>query len=547
MVKKLLLSALISFGGMATACAEEASVIAEKDTVWTLTLKGITLAKRDVHRIDIAYDSTRPDGSPVRLSGSIVIPKDVYDGYQPCDGTVLYNHFTQTSEKGLLTGTQPLVADMIVALPLKLNYIIVSSDFAGFGIDKEYAQTYLYDTANAQASIDCLLAARELLDKMDINQGKHLFNVGYSSGGYDAMAVQKLRDNNYRDKITFDKTMAGGAPYDLAKLYDDVVAMKDSVVAFPLGMIMVIDSYNKNDNLGYAYADYLKEPYASKMDHWLNSYNYSTTQLQDSLGRDKKYSDYFTDEFFNPESEMVTRLKAAMESHNIAKNWNFDPTQSLFMMHLRDDNVVPVQSGREMLKLLKENDYTPYIVPYKTNLQTNFVIKNSSHSSVGGVVFAFHVASALFAQPVLYYDGELNPYVARLLEDATLMGIVKRLEAAGVNVRKLVQSLISGGSGGEGGGKDILTILGELNQKLQGMGTSMTEVMEMLDDSGVTLFDVIQLYNYLTQKDEEQETDTDAALAKKAPAMYGVSMPDLFNTVSFLTEWTKSKGVDIYE
>ena len=80
MVKKLLLSALIAFGGMATACAEETSVIAEKDTVWTLTLKGITLATRDVHRIDIAYDSTRPDGSPVRLSGSIVIPKEVYDG-----------------------------------------------------------------------------------------------------------------------------------------------------------------------------------------------------------------------------------------------------------------------------------------------------------------------------------------------------------------------------------------------------------------------------------------------------------------------------------
>ena len=148
--------------------------------------------------------------------------------------------------------------------------------------------------------------------------------------------------------------------------------------------------------------------------------------------------------------------------------------------------------------------------------------------------------------PTLYYDDELNPYVARLLEEATLMGIVKRLEAAGVDVKKLVQSLISSSGGGEGG-KDIFTILEELDEKLQGMGSSMTEVFEMIDDSGVGFADLMELYQYLTQKEEEPEEDTNAALAKKAPMMADDSMPDIFNTVSFLTEWAKSKGVDIYE
>ena len=546
MVKKLLLSALIAFGGMATACAEETSVIAEKDTVWTLTLKGITLATRDVHRIDIAYDSTRPDGSPVRLSGSIVIPKEVYDGDQPCDGTVLYNRFTLISENGAPTSGCAEGPDMILAVPLKLNYIFVASDFAGFGIDHGTPQYYLYDTANAQASIDCLLAARKLLDTMDIYQGKYLFNIGYSSGGYDAMAVQKLRDNKYRDKITFDKTIAGGAPYDLCKAYDEFVAMKDSVSVFPLGLILIMESYNTHDNLGYTFADYLKEPYASKMDEWVNKRKYSSVQVIDSIGRGHTFSEIFTDEFLNPESEMAEKLRASLERHYIGKDWDIDSTQNLMMMHLRDDNYVPVQSARELLKLLRENGFSPYIVPYKTNLQTNFIIKNDSHALVGGPVWGFHVASALFAHPMLYYDDELNPYVARLLEEATLMGIVKRLEAAGVDVKKLVQSLISSSGGGEGG-KDIFTILEELDEKLQGMGSSMTEVFEMIDDSGVGFADLMELYQYLTQKEEEPEEDTNAALAKKAPMMADDSMPDIFNTVSFLTEWAKSKGVDIYE
>lgn len=69
----------------------------------------------------------------------------------------------------------------------------------------------------------------------------------------------------------------------------------------------------------------------------------------------------------------------------------------------------------------------------------------------------------------------------------------------------------------------------------------------MLDDSGVGIMDIIELYQYLTQKEEEPEEDTNAALAKKVPMMTDDSMPDIFNTVSFLTEWAKSKGVDIYE
>ena len=45
--------------------------------------------------------------------------------------------------------------------------------------------------AHGHASIDCLIAARQVLDERGISQGKYLLNAGASSGGYDCLAAQR--------------------------------------------------------------------------------------------------------------------------------------------------------------------------------------------------------------------------------------------------------------------------------------------------------------------------------------------------------------------
>ena len=87
-----------------------------------------------LHRINIAYQTTDPKGNPCRMSGVIIIPKDVWDGEQICDGMVLYNHYAQLAKKDAPSRGYAMGEDMVLANPLNPNYIMVIPDFYGFGI-----------------------------------------------------------------------------------------------------------------------------------------------------------------------------------------------------------------------------------------------------------------------------------------------------------------------------------------------------------------------------------------------------------------------------
>ena len=156
---------------------DDVRVINEIDTVWNFGIQGINLYSRPVHRIDIAYPSTDPEGNPIELSGYVAIPADLYSGEQPVDGILLYNHYTQLTPDGAPTRGYATGEDYVIANPLRPNYIVVTSDFYGFGITEGADQYYCYGTVNGQASIDCLLAARKLLDERGISQGRFLIVV----------------------------------------------------------------------------------------------------------------------------------------------------------------------------------------------------------------------------------------------------------------------------------------------------------------------------------------------------------------------------------
>jgi len=180
--KRLKMALLMAFASMSTAmgnsgecpaiqCSDAATaqapvdgvrVINETDTVWHFGYEGLDLYSRPIHRIDIAYPSTDLEGNPVELSGYVAIPADLYSGEQPVDGIMLYNHYTQLRFNDAPTRGYAFVEDLAIATPLRPNYIVVASDFYGFGLTEGLGQYYCYGTANGQASIDCLLAARRM-------------------------------------------------------------------------------------------------------------------------------------------------------------------------------------------------------------------------------------------------------------------------------------------------------------------------------------------------------------------------------------------------
>ena len=80
-----------------TSAAQDASyrILSESDYTAEAQLGGnFSFGSRQVRLMVYDYPSTDADGKAVTISGVIMIPSDILDGSVPCDGIVMYNHYT---------------------------------------------------------------------------------------------------------------------------------------------------------------------------------------------------------------------------------------------------------------------------------------------------------------------------------------------------------------------------------------------------------------------------------------------------------------------
>ena len=153
-------------------------IIYDRDTVVKMRVEGFSLGSRAVRRIIYEYPSKDADGKPATISGVIMIPQNIIEG-TPCDGIMLFNRATLGSPEDCpSTGNHELLNGLL-ANPLKPNYILVMSDFIGYGSSSQYPMFYLSGDVNARNSLDGLLAARKILEDEQLPQGKYLFNLGF--------------------------------------------------------------------------------------------------------------------------------------------------------------------------------------------------------------------------------------------------------------------------------------------------------------------------------------------------------------------------------
>ena len=556
-----LLLAATAFTTTATAqtTVTDVRVINEIATVWHFGYEGINLYSRPVHRIDIAYPSKDLEGNPVELSGYVAIPADLYSGEQPVDGIMLYNRYTQLRFGDAPTRGYSVGEDFAIANPLRPNYIVVSSDFYGFGITEGPDQYFCYGTANGQANIDCLLAARKLLDARGISQGRFLVNAGYSSGGYDAVATQKVRDMYYSDQISFDKTLVGGFPFDLRDAYSEYANKKDSTNTNIAVVVMILDSYNRHAGLGLDLPSMMYEPLASNFEEWFHSGKYNTDDINGALAG-KTMSDVLKDTLFRSNSPVVKKLKNAMRDVALENDWEPDTLQNYYAFCLLKDRNVPVSSCRAFIDFLANYSYDALkdssplfqksIIPEKTHLQTNFVINSDSHTLVGGMAYYLNLIATLAALPVLYYDGELNTHYSDLVKGFSVMQIIKKLEEAGIDVKGIVKERIaSSGNGGSGGG-GIFELLASLDEQLAPLNLTSFELLQIADDSGLSLEEIAEIYMYLTEETSTARAETPVLQEPTAPREMKQKQPlpgtpDYY--LFFMENWLKENNVNIYE
>ena len=438
-MKKVLLMMLVMLSCVLMAEAQEATykIIVEKDSTIKYKVKGITIGSRDVRYIVYEYQSKDPKGNDATISGVILAPLGIVNGTVPSDGILLYNHYTISALDEAPSSEIDRLSGAFMCNPLKPNYVLVMSDYIGFGSSKDKPQAYLCGDTNARNSLDGLLAAKALMKDKGIPEGRYLFNMGYSQGGTESMFAAKLSDMEYKDKgVTFDKTFSGGGPLDIEKAYTEYVRIDYCDYVGAIAQLII--AYNEWYGLGLDYHDAFQEPLASHVQEWFLDKKLHMSQITKNIGSDS-VSHMLTPTYFDVESEEAKTLRKKLRAESLMDTWTPDTTQKYFLFHSRHDRYVPVQTGRVIIPWMKKKGFTPSIVPGKTNLQTNTVVFKLNHDDAA-IVWFIQTAAAIQVWPALYYEGGQNRYYHNVVKDLNIMRVIKTLESWGIDLRKIVKN-----------------------------------------------------------------------------------------------------------
>ena len=501
------------------------------------------IGSRDVHQINFVYPTLDPYGEPITMSGVMWIPDEIWNAELNSEGLILFNYFS-TTNRNLLPSAKDSDASfepMFLANPLKPNYIIVESDLYGWGATDRFPACFLQGDANGRANIDCLLAARRLLSKLSIHPGILNFNVGYSAGGFEALAAQKVRDRDFRYEVCFDKTFVGGAASDLKLAYRGMVECDQMGLTGMLPAWMV--STNEIQKLGLDYNQLFQPTISPFIAQAVLSKRYNPYALSFMVGWNSKVHEILGDTYCDLESPESKYMQDVMESMNLANDWLPNPTQRLYILHSCADDIVPVQAGRALLPFLKANGYEPSIIPGATTLQTNFVI---SETHMGALPYYFiQTMAAIVAWPYMYYHGELNA-AYKFLVDQTKndpIALLRYFDSIGFDCRSMIKALLALNPTTMPYFKiEEETLEADLTIICEQMGITYEDLCQMMEDSGIDLKTfVIELVRYINENPEQDIFKGDIRTLR--------SSNDQVNPVeeyeNQLYDWLKANGLNM--
>ena len=292
------------------------------------------------------YPSIDPFGKPCTLSGTITVDKTLIEDNKPYNGILLYNHFT-------IYATTQAPSRGAVEFPTGAaftNFIVVAPDYYGFGITEKEPQAYCISRANGRASLDAYLAAKRLIEDLQVKKGNDFVIAGYSEGGQTTMAV--LREISERHpEIKVKRAFAGDGPYDINSMYD---AITQGYTEMPSTVCNVLYAYNHFCRLGYDIHDYLKDPVAKNFDEWFLSKQNKRRALDEELIKTKKTSDICTEAVLNTNSSLSRRFKSAFSADALTSGWTPRKDFDVMLFHDTKDDVVPVENFYAMSKFLKD-------------------------------------------------------------------------------------------------------------------------------------------------------------------------------------------------
>lgn len=291
----------------------------------------------------------------------------------------LYNHYTIMSATECPTEGN---TDMQKAALAK-DFAVVSADYEGFGETADKIQAYCFGEANARASIDALLAAREWLAAQGYTMSDSIINFGYSQGGQTTVAELRLSQTEYRGRVHFLKSIAGAGPYNLTLTYKTFLEWKKlgMAAALPLTVITLNELYG----LGIAYDQLFKAPLSSNWKTWFVSKKFTMDEASKLLGSDSLHV-FIQPQYLDTTSVETKQLTAYTNRLSITQGWTPDSDTRLKLYHSQQDDVVPFGNSRELYRFFENQGCN--------NVAIDSVSLNMGHES-SGMIFIIALMNEL--------------------------------------------------------------------------------------------------------------------------------------------------------
>ena len=300
----------------------------------------ITPVNNGVDVMELVYTSTLPNGTPVKASGKIFIPRGHKKSEVPM---MVYHHGTDMKKDRPvnLKGEQSLC--MVFAAD---GYLVLMPDYFGLG-KGEGMHPYQHAETEAQSTIDMIRAVRSLKEKLNINPAEKVFLTGYSQGGHAAMSAHKFISERHADEIKVWASSPMSGAYDMTGAQREVMYQEYS---HPGYLPFLVFGYNPIYHFFDNPSEIFKSPYDTTLAPLFDGKN-GMDKVNKAMPKVPK--DIFKEEVLDAyENDPEFPFKKALEQNNV---YNWTPREPVMLCYCEADEQVFYKNALVAHKVMKEN------------------------------------------------------------------------------------------------------------------------------------------------------------------------------------------------
>lgn len=303
---------------------------------------GVTQIISDVEGGVIVYSvtyNTTFKGEDVVASGIIAVPS--VPGNYP---VLAYQNGTNTLYANAPSVNPELTLYQLIECVASTGYVVVMTDYLGFGASEEIAHPYLHKESTVLTVVDMFRALQEFDEDIakDITVENEYYLMGYSQGGWATLALLEAMENDYASDFNTAGCSCGSGPYDISYFNNWLLGLTEYAMPSYIGYIS--NAYKTHGFITNPLSEIFKDPFAGLLPSLYNGMR-STDQINDQLSESVAVlfkPEYITGYAASPSFQSI---RTAMTANSV-QGW--DCSIPLLMLHGTADTYVPEVLSQRM-------------------------------------------------------------------------------------------------------------------------------------------------------------------------------------------------------